>query len=97
MQSDKPNEGGEPLALTIAKTTEVTSESRSTVYNHLADGTYEAVKSGKKTLILYASIKRRFDTLPRAVFKARLPKPLPHTFPQARRRGRKPKPAGAAR
>jgi len=59
------SEGIERLAVTIEETCRITSESKSAVYNHLASGTYTGVKSGRRTLILYASIKKRFDNLPR--------------------------------
>jgi len=55
----------EPLALTIEQTCQVTNESKSAVYNHVASGEYEAIKSGRRTLILFASIKKRFASLPR--------------------------------
>jgi hypothetical protein len=93
MQSNKPNDV-EPFALSVAKTAQATSESRSRVYQLLADGTYEAVKSGKKTLILVESVRRRFASLPRAAFKAP-PRP-PRVLPEKPHRGRKPKPAASA-
>jgi excisionase family DNA binding protein len=82
----------EPIAITIQETKRRTGESRSKIYQLLGDGTYEGVKSGRRVLIIYESVKRRFAGLPRAVIKA--PKPRPQRqFPQAPRRGRRPKPA----
>jgi excisionase family DNA binding protein len=94
MQSDKVSDDVEPLALTIAKTAQVTSESRSKVYEHIAAGTYQAVKSGRRTLIVYASVKAHIAGLPPARIKAPKPRP-PRAVPEARR-GRKPKPAAPA-
>jgi hypothetical protein len=80
-------EGGlEPIAVTIGQTERLTSESRSQVYNRIANGEYEAVKSGSRTLIIYESIKRRIAKLPRAVIK-----------PPAPRKRREPVKAGAGR
>jgi len=42
-----------------------------TVYGRLADGTYEAVKDGTKTLILPSSITRRREGLPKAQYNVR--------------------------
>lgn len=55
----------EPLALTIEQTCRVTNESKTKVYDHVAKGEYDAVKSGRRTLILFESIKRRLANLPR--------------------------------
>jgi hypothetical protein len=99
MPSDKffisETDGIEPLALTVAKTAQVTSESRSKVYELLGDGTYTGLKAGRRTLITYESIKRRFASLPRAVIKRAPPRP-PRAVPEAPRRGRKPKPVAPA-
>jgi hypothetical protein len=85
--------GIEPIACTIPRTSHLTGESRSKVYELLGDGTYTGVKAGRRTLILYESIKRRFAALPRANIAA--PKPRPPRAvtedPPRPRRGRKPK------
>jgi hypothetical protein len=65
--------GLEPLLVTIAQTEHLTGESRSQIYNRIGCGEYEAVKSGRRTLITYGSIKHRIAALPRA--KIRPPKP----------------------
>jgi hypothetical protein len=57
----------EPLTLTIKGTVRATGESRSKVYERIALGQYEAVKSDGRTLVLFESIKRRLAGLPRAV------------------------------
>jgi hypothetical protein len=66
----------EPLTVTIAETTRLTGESRSQIYSHIGNGTYEAVKSGSRVLIIYASIKQRLANLPRAQIKAPAPRRL---------------------
>ena len=55
----------EPLAITVEQTSRLTNESKTTVYDLVAAGELEAVKSGRKTLILYESVKRRLAGLPR--------------------------------
>jgi hypothetical protein len=77
MASDKffVSGGVEPLACTIDTTKQVTGDSRSKIYELIGDGTYEAVKSGTRTLIIFESIKRRIASLPRA--KIQPPKPRP--------------------
>jgi hypothetical protein len=67
-------DGIEPIACTIPRTVQITGESRSTVYELVGNGTYEAVKSGRRTLIIHQSIKRRFAALPRANIKAPAPR-----------------------
>jgi hypothetical protein len=62
----------EPLTVTV-EPARLTGESRSQIYNLIGCGAYQAVKSGRRTLILYDSIKRRQAALPRAKIKP--PKP----------------------
>jgi excisionase family DNA binding protein len=59
------NEELEPLAVTIEQTCHLTNECKTTIYELIAAGQYEAIKSGRKTLIVYASIKKRFANLPK--------------------------------
>jgi hypothetical protein len=77
MPSDKflidESGGPEPLLVTVAKCEQLTGESRSQIYVRISRGEYDAVKSGSRTLITYASIKRRIAALPPAKIKA--PKP----------------------
>jgi hypothetical protein len=72
----------EPLSVTIQEAQRLTGESRSSVYNHIASGAYEAKKSGARVLIIYDSIKRRLASLPRAEVK-------PGRIHKAGRRGRR--------
>jgi hypothetical protein len=60
----------EPLALTIRQVEKATSESRSQVYNRIGRGEYTAVKSGRRTLVLYDSVKRHIGSLPPARIKS---------------------------
>ena len=90
-------DGVEPLALTIKQTEKATSESRSRVYNLIGEGVYEAVKSGRRTLVIFESIKRRFASLPRANIKAPPPRPPRAITEEPRpRRGWNPKQATKA-
>jgi len=59
-----------PIGLTVRQTSKVENASRSTVYERLARGEYDAVKDGKRTLITLESIeRRRHATLTPAKFK----------------------------
>jgi hypothetical protein len=89
------NGGLEPLAVTIEQTEKLTSESRSQVYNRIGRGEYTAIKSGRRTLVLFESIKRRIASLPRANIKPPPPRP-PRALPGAPGRGRNPEPAAAS-
>ena len=66
--------GLEPLTVTISQTEDLTGESRSQIYNRIGRGEYEAVKAGRRTLVVYESIKRRIAALPRAQIKAPAPR-----------------------
>jgi hypothetical protein len=66
--------GLEPLTVTIPQAEYLTGESRSQIYNRIGRGEYEAVKSGRRTLIVYDSIKRRIAQLPQANIKAPVPR-----------------------
>jgi hypothetical protein len=69
--------GLEPLTVTIPQVERLTGESRSQIYNRIGRGEYEAVKSGQRTLIIYKSIKRRIEELPRAKIKPPAPRRHP--------------------
>ena len=71
----------EPLTVTIEQTEYLTGESRSAIYNRIGRGEYEAVKAGRRVLILYASIQRYIAGLPRAKIKS----PAPRTHSRARK------------
>jgi hypothetical protein len=59
----------EPLAVSLDQAVKISGESRSQLYKLIADGELEAVKSRSKTLIIYASLKRRIAGLPKANIK----------------------------
>jgi len=71
----------EPLTVTIPQTEHLTGESRSQIYNRIGNGEYIALKSGRRTLVVYDSIKRRIAQLPQAKIKA----PKPRRSVQSRR------------
>jgi excisionase family DNA binding protein len=48
-----------------------TGISRSEIYRLLARGKLKAVKSGRSTLVLMASVREYLDSLPLATFRAR--------------------------
>ncbi len=56
--------------LTIRELQDVTTDSRATICRKLRRGEYQAVKDGGKTLVLTESVKRRFNNLPAANFRA---------------------------
>jgi hypothetical protein len=85
----------EPITVTIEQTEKLTGESRSQIYNRLGRAEYTGVKSGRRTLIVYESIKRHIASLPPARIKPPKPRP-PRALPEEPRRGRKPKPAAAS-
>jgi hypothetical protein len=82
-------DGIEPITVTIQEAQRITGESRAQVYNHIGRGDYQAVKDGRKTLIIYASVKQHLTRLPPARIKPPKP-PKPHPAREARRG---PKPA----
>ena len=59
----------EPLTISIERASRLTNESKTTIYNLIADGELEAVKSRRRTLVIYASVKRRLANLPRVELK----------------------------
>jgi hypothetical protein len=60
----------EPMLVSIADAAAYTGESLWTVKMRLRDGTYEAVKSGRRTLVVLATVKRYAENLPDAKFAA---------------------------
>jgi hypothetical protein len=65
-----PLEGNvEPLGLSIKETARITGESEWQVKEKLRNRTYEAKKSGRRTIVIYASVKAAFNNLPAATFK----------------------------
>lgn len=57
------------LGWSVKQTAAKTSESRWVVVNvHLREGHYEAVKRGRRTIILPPSVRKYWATLPKAKF-----------------------------
>jgi hypothetical protein len=54
----------EPLGLSIKTTAAITGESEWQVKEKLRTGTYQAKKSGRRTIVIYQSVKAAFDALP---------------------------------
>jgi hypothetical protein len=67
-------EGGpEPLGISIKETANRTGESTWKVKEKLRNGTYKAKKSGRRTVVIYQSVKSAWENLPDARFSP--PKP----------------------
>ena len=68
----KPCPGNELelIATSIKNTCRLIGGGRSTIYKHLNSGNLEAVKDGKKTLVLVASIRNFLASLPKYKPKA---------------------------
>jgi hypothetical protein len=58
----------EPLGLSINDVAKMTGESSWTVKHKLRLGIYKAKKSGRRTIIVYSSVKQHFANLPEAKF-----------------------------
>ncbi|CAK7258651.1 MULTISPECIES: hypothetical protein [unclassified Shinella] len=58
----------EPQFLSIADTAVYTAESEWTVKDKLRRGVYQAKKSGRRTLIIFTSVKDHLASLPDAKF-----------------------------
>ena len=56
----------EPYALSIKNASAYTGESEWTTKQRIRLGIYEAVKSGRRTLVLFSSVKAYVHNLPRA-------------------------------
>jgi hypothetical protein len=63
-----------PLGVSIKQAAEITGESQWTVKRKLRDGTYKARKSGRRTILCFASIEAAWNALPDATFKAPTPR-----------------------
>jgi hypothetical protein len=59
----------EPFALTVKKSEDFSGISRAELYRRMAAGQIEAVKSGRTTLILVASLKAHLAELPKATYR----------------------------
>jgi len=64
----------EPFALTIQQTAASEGTCVANVYNRLASGEYQAVKDGRRTLVLWESIKARRSKLKPAKFGSAQPR-----------------------
>jgi hypothetical protein len=62
--SDKEQETLEPLAISIEEAVRVSGESKSRLYELIGDRQIEARKSGRRTLVVFASLKQRLGNLP---------------------------------
>jgi len=62
----------EPIAATVRVVSQQTGISRSEIYRLLARGKLKAVKSGRSTLVLMASVNEHLASLPPATFRARV-------------------------
>jgi hypothetical protein len=69
----------EPYAVTIQQTAASEGTSVSNVYNRLASGEYRGVKDGRRTLVLWESIKARRAKLTPAKFGNPQPQNLRRT------------------
>jgi hypothetical protein len=69
MDTNNPTNAGEPFALRPKQVAAADNCSESEVYNRLSRGEYTALKDGRRTLILWESVKARRATLKPATFK----------------------------
>lgn len=53
----------EPLTVSIREAARLTGLSRATIYRYLDDGAFEALKTGRRILIVYASLKAWLEAL----------------------------------
>lgn len=60
----------EPMLVSIGDAATYTGESEWTVKQRLRDNTYAAVKSGRRTLVVFATVKRYAESLQPATFAA---------------------------
>jgi hypothetical protein len=59
----------EPMLLPVDRVADMIGKCRRSVYQLIASDQLEAVKSGRNTLVVYASVKQYVDKLPPARFK----------------------------
>jgi hypothetical protein len=64
----------EPKYLSVNDVAKFTAESPWTVKNKLRLGIYRALKSGRRTLVEFETVKRHLATLPPAKFTKPVPK-----------------------
>jgi hypothetical protein len=68
VQSEEQKVELEPLNTSIKETARVTSESTWQVYEHIRLGDYEMVKSGRRSFVIWASVKRYWQGRPKVGF-----------------------------
>jgi hypothetical protein len=68
-ESENESVSLQPLGVSIRQCSELTSESEWQVKEHLRNGEYKAKKSGRRTIIIYASVVHHWRNLPEATFK----------------------------
>ena len=78
MSEFQAESGIEPFGLSIAKVAEITGESPWQVKQKLRNGTYKAKKSGRRTIVIYQTVKAAWENLPDATFKAPTPRKRRH-------------------
>jgi excisionase family DNA binding protein len=61
---------GEPLTATIADTVALTGLSRATIYRLAGSGTIRMIKVGRRTLLVWASVKAYLEGRPSANIRA---------------------------
>jgi hypothetical protein len=66
----------DPFGLSIADTAAMTAESVWTVKEKLRTGEYTAKKSGRRTIVVFQSVKDHWARLPDATFNPSKPRPL---------------------
>ena len=84
MRPEVTGQAFKPLGVSIRQAAEITGESQWQVKQKLRAGTYQAKKSGRRTIISFASIERAWGALPAATFKAPTPRKRRHEQDTAR-------------
>jgi hypothetical protein len=64
----------DPITVSVETAERLSGYSRRTIYDLCGKGELDARKSGAKTLILFSSLRRHLEGLPRANIKAPTPK-----------------------
>jgi hypothetical protein len=59
----------QPILMPVDRVADLIGKCRRSVYQLIASDQLEAVKAGRNTLVVFASVKRYVDSLPAARFK----------------------------
>lgn len=59
----------QPMLISVDRVADLIGKCRRSVYQLIASDQLEAVKSGRNTLVVFESVKRYVEGLPRARFK----------------------------